>query len=114
VIAVDRDLNNEARILIDLAEDRAMTHTMARRQCIPARLDQYVNHNPRLIFKARLVFKAWPILAQLCQIPGLYSRPGLYLKPGFYSRKYGTSTTVLGRLFQILTIRAEKEYLRKP
>jgi len=31
---------------------------MTRRQCIPARLDQYVNHDPRLIFKARLVFKA--------------------------------------------------------
>ena len=38
-----------------------------RRQWIPARLDQYVNHDP----------------------PGLYSRPGLYLRPGFYSRKYG-------------------------
>jgi len=31
---------------------------MTRRQCIPARLDPYVNHDPRLIFKARLVFKA--------------------------------------------------------
>jgi len=31
---------------------------MTRRQCIPARLDQYLNHDPRLIFKARLVFKA--------------------------------------------------------
>jgi len=39
---------------------------MTRRQCIYARLDQYVNHDP-----------------------GLYSRPGLYLRPGFYSRKYG-------------------------
>jgi len=31
---------------------------MTRRQYIPARLDQYVNHDPRLIFKALLVFKA--------------------------------------------------------
>jgi len=31
---------------------------MTSRQCIPARLDQYVNHDPWLIFKARLVFKA--------------------------------------------------------
>jgi len=62
---------------------------MTRRQCIPARLDQYVNHDPRLIFKARLVFKAWPLLAQLRETPGLYSRPSLYLRPGFYSRKYG-------------------------
>jgi len=62
---------------------------MTRIQCIPARLDQYVNHDPRLIFKARLVFKARPLLAQLRQTPGLYSRPGLYLRPGFYSRKYG-------------------------
>ena len=31
---------------------------MTRRQCIPARLNQCVNHNPRLIFKAWLVFKA--------------------------------------------------------
>jgi len=27
-------------------------------QCRPVRLDQYVNYDPRLIFKARLVFKA--------------------------------------------------------
>ena len=33
---------------------------MTHRQCIPARLDQYVNQDP-----------------------------GLYLRPGFYSRKYG-------------------------
>jgi len=59
---------------------------MTRRQCIPARLDQYVNHDPRLTFKARLVFTAQPLLAQLRQIPGLYSRPGLYLRPGFYIR----------------------------
>ena len=62
-----------------------------RRQCRPARLDQYVNHDSRLIFKARLVFKARPLLTQLRQTPGLYSRPGLYLRPGFYSRKYGSS-----------------------
>jgi len=31
---------------------------MTCRQRIPAILDQYVNHDPRLIFKARLVFKA--------------------------------------------------------
>jgi len=31
---------------------------MTRRQCIPVILDQYVNHDPRLIFEARLVFKA--------------------------------------------------------
>ena len=60
-----------------------------RRQCVHVRLNQYVNHDPRLIFKdrlifkARLVFKARPLLAQLRQTPGLYSRPG------FYSRKYG-------------------------
>jgi len=63
---------------------------MTRIQCIPARLDQYVNHNPRLIFKAGLVFRARPLLAQLRQTPGLYLRPELYLRPGFYSRKYGT------------------------
>ena len=40
---------------------------MTCRQCIPVRLDQYVNRDP-----------------------SLYSRPGLYLKPGLYSRKYGT------------------------
>jgi len=56
---------------------------MTRIQCIPARLDQYVNHDPRLIFKAWLVFKARPLLAQLRQTAGLY------LRPGFYSRKYG-------------------------
>jgi len=39
---------------------------MTHRQFIPARLDQYVNHDP-----------------------GLYSRLGLYSRPGFYSRKYG-------------------------
>ena len=62
-------------------------HTlMTRRQCIPARLNQYVNHDPWLIFKARLVFKALPLLAQLGQTPGLYSRPG------FYSRKYSNPT----------------------
>jgi len=75
-------------MLIDLASYRAMTH-MNCRQWIPARLDQYVNHDPRLMCKARLVFKARPLLAQLRQTPGLYSRPGLYLRPGFYSRKYG-------------------------
>ena len=59
VIGFIGDLNKEAKILIDLASYRAMTHTiMTRRQCIPARLDQCVNHDPRLIFKARLVFKA--------------------------------------------------------
>jgi len=62
---------------------------MTRRQCIPVRLDQYVNHDARLIFEARLVFKARPLLAQLRQIPGLYSRSGLYFRPGLYSRKYG-------------------------
>jgi len=31
---------------------------MTRRQCIPVRLDQYVNQDPRLIFKTQLVFKA--------------------------------------------------------
>jgi len=31
---------------------------MTRRQCIPARLDQYVNHDHPGLFKARLVFKA--------------------------------------------------------
>jgi len=69
-----------------------MTHTNDARQCIPVRLDQYVNHDPRLIIKARLVFKARPLLAQLRQTPSLYSRPGLYLRPGFYSRKYGTQS----------------------
>ena len=62
---------------------------MRCRQCIPARLDQYVNHDPQLIFEARLVFKARPLLVQLRQTPSLYSRPGLYLRPGLYSRKYG-------------------------
>jgi len=64
---------------------------MTLRQYVPARLDQYVYHDPRLIFKARLVFKVRPLLAQLRQTSGLYSRPGLYLSPGFYSRKYGIS-----------------------
>jgi len=32
---------------------------------IPARLDQYVNYDPQLIFKALLAFKARPLLAQL-------------------------------------------------
>jgi len=40
---------------------------MTRRQCIPARLHQYVNHDP-----------PWP---------------SLYLRAGFYSRKYGISTS---------------------
>jgi len=57
-----------------------------RRQCIPVRLDQDLNHNPRLIFKAR------PLLVQLHQTPVLYSRPGLYLRPGLYSRKYSILT----------------------
>ena len=39
---------------------------MTHRQCIPIRLDQYVNNNP-----------------------GSYSRPDLYLRPGLYSRKCG-------------------------
>jgi len=34
-----------------------MTHSNDA-QCRPVRLDQYVNHDPRLIFKTRLVFKA--------------------------------------------------------
>jgi len=68
---------------------------MMRRQCIPARPYQYVNHDPRLIFKAWLVFKARPLLAQLRQTPGQYSRPGLYLRPGFYSRKYGIHQKML-------------------
>jgi len=38
---------------------------MPRRQCIPVRLDQYVNHDPRLIFKARLVFKARPLFEEI-------------------------------------------------
>jgi len=32
-------------------------------QCRPVRLDQYVNQDPRLIFKARLVFKARPLIS---------------------------------------------------
>ena len=48
---------------------------MTLRQYIPVRLHQYVNHDPRLMFKARFVFKARPLLAQLRQTPGLYSRP---------------------------------------
>jgi len=71
---------------------------MTRRQCIPARLHQYVNHDLRLIFKARLVFKARPLLPQLRQTLGLYSRPGLYLRPGFYSRKYGIWCLPQGRI----------------
>jgi len=57
---------------------------MTRRQCRPVRLDQYVNHDPRLIFETWLVFKAWPVLVQLHQTHSLYLRPGLYL------RKYST------------------------
>ena len=38
---------------------------MMHRQCIPVRLDQYVNHNPRLIFEARLVFKARPLFEEI-------------------------------------------------
>ena len=38
---------------------------MTRRQCIPVRLDQYVNHDPRLIFEARLVFKAWLVFEEI-------------------------------------------------
>jgi len=34
-----------------------MTHSNDA-QCRPVRLDQYVNHDPRLIFETRLVFKA--------------------------------------------------------
>ena len=33
-----------------------MTHTNDA-QCKPIRLDQYVTHDPQLIFEARLVFK---------------------------------------------------------
>ena len=36
---------------------RAMTHSNDA-QCRPVRLDQYVNQDPRLIFKTRVVFKA--------------------------------------------------------
>jgi len=38
---------------------------MTRWQCRPVSLDQYVNHDPRLIFEARLVFKVQPLLVQL-------------------------------------------------
>ena len=65
-----------------------MTH-IKDAQCKPVRLDQYVNHDPQLIFDNRLVFKAELLLVQLRQTPGLYSRPGLYLRPCLYSRKYG-------------------------
>jgi len=61
-IGLDWDLNKEAKILIDLASYRAIwCALMTRRQCVPARLDQYVNHDP-----------------------GLYSTPGLYSMPGLY------------------------------
>jgi len=33
-----------------------VTHT-TRRQCRPVKLDQYVNHDTRLIFEAQLVFE---------------------------------------------------------
>jgi len=38
-----------------------MTHSNDA-QCRPVRLDQYVNQDPRLIFKTRLVFTARPLL----------------------------------------------------
>jgi len=34
-----------------------MTHTNDAQTVHTARLDQYVNHDPRLVFKARLLFK---------------------------------------------------------
>jgi len=34
-------------------------------QCRPVRLDQYVNHDPRLIFEIQLVFKARPLLVTM-------------------------------------------------
>ena len=40
---------------------RAMMHCNDA-QCRPVRLEQYVNQDPRLIFKTRLVFKARPLL----------------------------------------------------
>ena len=73
MIGSDRQSENkEAKILI--VSYRAMTHSNDA-QCRPVRLDQYVNQDPRLIFKARLVFKArllfkeirvfetWPLLS---------------------------------------------------
>jgi len=66
---------------------------MTRRQCTPVRLDQYVNHDSRIVFGARLIFKARHLLVQLRQTPCLYSRPGLYLRPGLYSRKYGITAS---------------------
>jgi len=58
VIGVDwgSGLNKEAKLLIGLASYRAMTHINDAQTS--ARLDQYVNQDPQLIFKARLVFKA--------------------------------------------------------
>jgi len=45
---------------------------MTHRQCILARLDQYVNHDPRLIFKARLVFKARLLFEEIRYTGGLF------------------------------------------
>jgi len=41
-----------------------MTHSNDT-QCRPVRLDQYVNQDPRLIFKTRLVFKAWLLFDEI-------------------------------------------------
>ena len=81
---------------------------MTSRQCIPARLDQYVNQDPRLLFKAR------PLLAQLRQTPGLYSRPGLYLRPGFYSRKYGTSVCAMSSHYYTVSEALSINHQMKP
>jgi len=60
---------------------------MTCRQCIPVRLDQGVNHDPRLIFKARLVFKARPLLVQLRQTPRPVFEAGLVFEEIWYARK---------------------------
>jgi len=84
-------MNKEAKILIDLASYRAMTC----RQCIPAtaRLDQYVNHDPRLIFK---LFQSPACIQGPASISTITSEPRpvfearlVFKLPGSYSRKYG-------------------------
>jgi len=61
---IGSDHESETRKPKMRASYRAMTHANDA-QCRPVGLDQYVNHDPRLIFETRLVFKARPLFEEI-------------------------------------------------